>query len=146
MQTTVAEIHAYPVRPPGFQEVLFPSPASKREVADHLLEVPWLHRASEMGKGSGEAPHMLEEPIELKRTRGRIEILRPGSRRGPRRRRTWKRRTVEKVVDNWREVGRWWEENERAERMVFRVLLACGSVVDLSRDGSGEWFLAGIVD
>ena len=43
----VAEIHAYPLRPEGFEEPLLPTAKSNREVEEHLLEAPWPSRASE---------------------------------------------------------------------------------------------------
>ena len=54
--TSVSEIHAYPLRPEGFEEPLFPTAASRREVAEHLLGAPWLVRACEVAnRGAGEA-------------------------------------------------------------------------------------------
>ena len=52
---TAPEIHRYPLRPEGFEETLFPTAASKRAVAEHLLEAPWLGRTflnSEQGPAS----------------------------------------------------------------------------------------------
>ena len=45
METSVAEIHAYPARPEGFEEPLFPTRESRLAVAEHLLRAPWLGRA-----------------------------------------------------------------------------------------------------
>jgi hypothetical protein len=142
---TVSEIHAYPVNPPCHQEVLFDLPESKREVADHLLKASWLCRASEMKVrrgGSGDSAHVLREVVEVRRKGEGVEVLRQDDWR----RHAWKKRVVEEVLDRWREVGDWWDENLRVDRLVFRVLLSCGSVIDLSRSASGEWVLAGVVD
>jgi hypothetical protein len=45
--TSVSEIHRYPLRPEGFAEHLFPTRESRLAVGKHLLEAPWLSRASE---------------------------------------------------------------------------------------------------
>ena len=61
-------------------------------------------------------------------------------------RRTRKRRVV-RVLERWREVGPWWDEEVRVDRLVFRVLLSGGAVVDLALErASGEWLLVGMVD
>ena len=52
------------------------------------------------------------------------------------------------VLDRWREVRGWWGEGG-VDRRVYRVLLAGGVVVDLTRehrDGSEEWLLVGVAD
>ena len=60
--------------------------------------------------------------------------------------RTRKRRVV-RVLEHWREVGLWWEPERRVDRLVFRVLLSGGAVVDLALErASGEWLLVGMVD
>lgn len=87
--------------------------------------------------------HAPREPVELKRSSGRVEVVRFG--RG-RRYSFWRRRRVVKVIDRWREVGWWWHEYRRKDRLVFRVLLSGGGVVDLTRERSGGWFLVGVVD
>jgi hypothetical protein len=48
LRVGISEIHSYPLRPEGFEEPLFSTAASKRAVMDHLLEAPWLSRASEL--------------------------------------------------------------------------------------------------
>jgi hypothetical protein len=138
----VSEIHAYPLRPDGFEEPLFPGAASRRVVGEHLLRAPWLRRASELERRNGEAAHAFEEPVELRKTCGRLELVRP---RGGRRC-SWRRRRVVEVLDRWREVGGWWDEDRVTDRLVFRILLSGGAVVDLSRERSGQWFLVGVVD
>lgn len=140
MDATVSEIHRYPRRPEGYEEPLFPSPESRREMAEHLLRSSWLSRASELAGRTGEAARAVEEPVELlRRPRGRVELVRTGGRAS-----SLSSRVVE-VLDRWREVGGWWDDDRRVDRAVYRVLLSCGSVVDLARGRSG-WSLVGVVD
>jgi hypothetical protein len=143
----VSEIHAFALRPEGFEEPLFPTAESNRKIAEHLLEAPWLSRASELEGRAGGAARALEEPVELttSNSSGRLDIVRLG---GGRRwcYHSWKRRSVEKVLDRWREVWGWWDEDRCRDRMVFRVLLSGGTVVDLAWDRSGGWLLVGVVD
>jgi hypothetical protein len=142
---SVSEVHAYPPRPEGFEEPLFPTAASKRAVAEHLLRAPWLARASEIGgRGDGEVARAAGEPVEVEFSRGRAYVVRVscGRRRargGPRRRR------VVEVLDGWREVRGWWGEGG-VDRLVFRVALSGGAVVDLARERASGWFLAGVAD
>lgn len=142
--TSVSEIHAYPLRPEGFEEPLFPTAASRREVAEHLLRAPWLARACELCRGAdaGGAAHTLEEPVGLEIGRGRAYVVRRGERRGRGRRR------VLEVLDRWRVVGGWWEGGRHPDRLVIRVLLSGGAVVDLAREkrNPGGWLLVGVVD
>ena len=138
----VSDIHRYPTKPEGFQEPLFATEVSKRAVMEHLLEAPWLSRASELEGCAGQAAHALEEPVELRNSGGRVELVRLQSRR----RCSWRKRCVIKVLDRWREVGRWWDEDRYVDRMVFRVLLSGGAVIDLARERCREWFLVGMVD
>ena len=72
----VSEIHAYPLRPKGFEEPLFPTTASKRAIAEHLLEAPWLSRASELRGRTGGTARALEEPVGLRSSSGRVEVVR----------------------------------------------------------------------
>jgi hypothetical protein len=51
-----------------------------------------------------------------------------------------------RVLDRWREVGLWWDEGRRTDRLVFRVLLSGGVVVELARERGGGWSLAGLAD
>jgi hypothetical protein len=140
---TVSEIQRYPSRPPGFEEPLFPTAESRKIVAEHLANAPWLSRGSELHRGSGRAAHSREEPAHvLWRADGRAYLIR----RCGKGRRTRKRRVV-RVLERWREVGPWWDEEVRVDRLVFRVLLAGGAVVDLALErASGEWLVAGVVD
>ena len=146
LATTVSEIHRYPLRPPGFEEPLFPTRESKRAVAEHLARAPWLSRGSELPGGNGETARRCEEPAHvLRRADGRAYLIRRctnGRREGSLR----KRRMV-RVLERWQEVGPWWEAKGGVNRLVFRVLLAGGAVVDLALERtSGEWLLVGVVD
>jgi hypothetical protein len=146
LATTVSEIHRYPSRPPGFEEPLFPTAESRRIVAEHLASAPWLSRASELRRGSGQAVRCREEPAHvLRRAGGRTYLVRRcpnGCREG-----SLRTRRVVRVLDRWREIGSWWDAERRMDRLVFRVLLAGGAVVDLALERtSGEWLVAGVVD
>ena len=138
----VSEIHAYPTRPESFEEPLFPTAESNRKIVEHLLNAPWLSRASELRGRTGEAAHALDEPVELDGSREQTELVRPNAPK----RCSWKKRRVGEILDRWREVGEWWDEDDHVDRLVFRVLLSGGIVVDLARERSGEWFLVGMVD
>lgn len=144
LEIDVSEIHAYPSRPEGFEEPLFPTAESNRKIAEHLLEAPWLCRASELEGNTGGAAHALEEPVELRNSPGRVEIVRfVGGRRC---RPSWSKRRVDKVLDRWRRVSGWWDADRRVDRVVFRVLLSGGAVVDLARERPDDWLLVGVVD
>ena len=134
LETSVSEIHSYPLRPEGFEEPLFPTAESRRAVAEHLLRAPWLVRASEIGGRVG-------EPVEVWRGRDGVEVAWTG---GCGRRRRRERRRVVEVLDRWREVRHWWDV-DGTDRFVFRVLLAGGMVVDLARERS-SWLLMGVAD
>jgi hypothetical protein len=143
---TVSEIHRYPSRPPGFEEPLFPTAESRRAVAEHLAGAPWLSRGSALDPGSGQAAHSREEPAHvLRRADGRVYLIRRcgnGRRKG-----SLRKRRVVRVMERWREVALWWEPGRRVDRLVFRLLLAGGAVVDLALErASGEWLLVGVVD
>jgi hypothetical protein len=141
VESSVAEIHAYPLRPPGFEQPLFPTGESKREIMGHFLEAPWLSRASELPRGVGECAHAVREPVRLLGARGQVELVRPEQyRRGPTRHR------VARVLERWREVRAWWNEEACTDRLVFRVLLAGGAVAELALERSGGWFLVGVAD
>jgi len=142
--TTVSEIHRYPLRPPGFEEPLFATRESSRAVAEHLASAPWLSRGSELCRGSGQAAHSREEPAHvLRRADGRAYLVR----RCPNGRRRTRKRQVARVLERWREVGPWWDTERGVDRLVFRVLLAGGAVVDLALErASGEWLLVGVAD
>ena len=144
LEIEVSEIHAYPLRPKDFEEPLFSNAASKRAIAEHLLEAPWLSRASGLQGRTGGAARALEEPVELRKSPGRTEIVRLASSR--RCRLSWRRRRLEQVLDRWRRVGGWWDADHGVDRVIFRVLLSGGAVVDLARERTGGWFLVGVVD
>ena len=140
METSVSEIHRYPLRPEGVEEALFPTREFKREVAEHLLRAPWLWRASELGGGlgAGQTARARREPVEVENRCVRMRATRRSGRcRGARR--------VVEVLGRWREVAAWWDEEKATDRTVVRVLLSDGAVVDLTREGSG-WFLVGVMD
>ena len=141
MRASVAEIHAYPVSPPGFEEPLFATRGSRLEVAEHLLGASWLGRASELGRGPGHSARTAREPVELEGAVGRVRISWSSGRR-----RCARRRLVVRELARWREVAAWWDEEGATDRSVFRVLLSCGSVVDLARENPGGWFLVGVED
>ena len=141
METSVAEIHAYPARPEGFEEPLFPTRESRRAVAAHLLGAPWLGRASELEGGSGGSARVAREPVRFDGVAGRVGVSWSSGRR-----RCQKRRLVVRELARWREVSAWWDEGRSTDRSVHRVLLSCGSVVDLARERPGGWFLVGVVD
>ncbi len=142
LAVAVTEIHRYPLRPEGFEEPLFPTTASKRAVAEHLLEASWISRASKLEEQTGQAVHTLEEPVELNTIGDRVELIRLGSQR----RCSWRKRRIVEVLDRWREVRAWWEDDRYVDRVVFRILLFGGAVVDLAKERSGAWFLVSIVD
>jgi hypothetical protein len=141
MEASVSEIHRYPLRPEGFEEPLFPTRASRRAVLDHLLRSPWLSRASEMEGKGGQAARARREPVELENRHGRLRVTRTSERR-----RCRKKRHVVEVLDRWREVRAWWDEERAKDRSLVRVLLSDGGVVDLARENEGEWFLVGVTD
>ncbi|MBV9454992.1 MAG: hypothetical protein JOZ19_12885 [Rubrobacter sp.] len=111
-------------------------------MAKHLLEAPWLSLASQLEARAGQAAHVLEEPIELRNSGGRVELVRLQSVR----RCFWRKRRVVEVLDRWREVGRWWDEERCKDRLIFRALLSGGLTVDLALERSGGWFLVSVVD
>ena len=134
MGSGVAQIHSYPLRPEGYEEPLFPTRASRRAVAEHLLEAPWLWRASEMEGAGGQAPHARREAVRVERRADRVRVVRSSGG-------AW----VAEVMERWREVGGWWDEGRAVDRVVVRALLSDGAVVDLAREGGG-WFVVGVFD
>jgi len=139
--TSVAEIHRYPLRPEGFEEPLFPTLESRQAIMEHLLDAPWLRRASELRGCTGEAAHAFEEPVSLESRDGRVSVVR--FRAG--RRCSWRRRRIIGCLDRWRTVRGWWDEGG-IDRLFFRVLLSGDLVAELARERSGGWFLVGVVD
>jgi len=138
----VSEIHEYPLKPKGFEEPLFPTAVSRWAVAEHLLQAPWLARASELGESSGESARTFNEAVELRGARGRAEIVRLRNRGGL----SWRRKRILRALGWWREVRHWWDEDRSVDRVVFRILLSGGSVVELALEHSGTWFLTGVAD
>ncbi len=140
MEASVSEIHSYPLRPEGFEEPLFPTAESRRVVAEHLLAAPWLSRAVEMKGKGGQAVHVHRESVEIERRCAHVVVL-----WGSGKRRCRKKRRIVEVLDHWREVRAWWDEDAGVDRTVVRVLLSDRAVVDLAREDS-EWFLVGVAD
>lgn len=143
MEATVSEIHGYPLRPAGFAEPLFSTPESRREVAEHLANAPWLSLASEVPGDAGVAVFRHEEPVVLRHQAGSSEVtvVRPRARRY-----SWRRRRVIEVVARWREIRRWWDEEASVDRVLFRVAVSGGEIVDLALERAGGWSLVGVVD
>ena len=151
MNASVSEIHRHPLRPPGFAEPLFLGPGDKKEIAEHLRQsAAWLRRAGEIREGelegTGEVCHVLARPdgsAHLVRGFAR----RPGCPRGlARRRRRARRGRVERVIERWREVRRWWEPGRGADRLCFRLQLSDGAVLDVALDRAGSWALLRVLD
>jgi hypothetical protein len=141
MQASVSEIHRYPLRPDDFEEPLFPTRESRRAVLDHLLRASWLLRASELESRGGQTAHAGREPVKVKSYHGRVRISWSSGRR-----RCRKERRIVEVLGRWREVRAWWDEERATDRILFRVLLSDGSVVDLAHENGGEWVLVGTMD
>jgi hypothetical protein len=149
---SVSEIHRYPPKPGGVAEPLWETREWKKSVADHLAASRWLCRASEIerrrdsGYGGGQTARATDEPVYiLVRDRGSF-VVRCAP---PKRSRSWRKRRIVEVHDLWREVRSWWSGEDAVDRLVARVLLAGGLVVDLAQRRLGksdEWTLVGIED
>lgn len=145
---SVSEIRRYPPKPEGVAEPLWETREWKKSVADHLAASRWLCRASESEarRGSGQTAHAVGEPVYiLVRDRGSF-VVRCAP---PRRSRSWRKRRIVEVIDLWREVRSWWSGEDAVDRLVARVLLAGGLVVDLAKRRLGEldeWTLIGVSD
>lgn len=142
---SVSEIHRYPLKPEGVEEPLWMTPEWRRSVLDHFCESSWLRRASELPRriGSTEAAHAAFEPVYILCQKRGLFIVRCES--SGRSSRSWRKRLIVEVVDLWREVREWWRK-DAVDRLVVRVLLYGGAVVDLARYNAEEWVLVGIVD
>src|SRR5918998_273678 len=84
-------------------------------------------------------------PSRPRRFQGRTELVRPREAQDERRC-SWGKRRVIEILDRWREVGEWWNEERATDKLVFRVLLSSGTVVNLARERSGGWYIVGVVD
>lgn len=149
VESTVAEIHAYPLRPEGFVEPLFRGRESDKEIAEHLAASGWLWRASKQMPGTGGTAHRRERKVKIERRHdGRIVLVREKDNHARVRRcRYGQRKTVvRRVIGRWREVRNWWEDSGGTDRYLYRLLLGDGSVVDLARAKRGGWRLVGVVD
>ncbi len=143
LEATVSEIHHHPLRPPGYAEPLFLGRTAKKEIAEHLRESSgWLGKASEAEKSAGEPCHVLRRPG------GAAYLIRPrSSRRARRGTPGFAKRRVARVLERWREVRGWWEPEQCVDRLVFRLLLSGGAVVDVSLERTtGEWLWVGTLD
>ncbi|HEY8414376.1 MAG TPA: DUF6504 family protein [Thermaerobacter sp.] len=61
---------------------------------------------------------------------------------------TWRgrRHVIEEVLEAWKELGEWWDQDPAEDRSVFRVQ-AGGCVYELDyRRPQGRWFLYCIFD
>ncbi|ADU50190.1 hypothetical protein Tmar_0065 [Thermaerobacter marianensis DSM 12885] len=57
------------------------------------------------------------------------------------------RRRVVEILDEWRELGRWWEGDPPEERYVYRVRTEDGGVYEIEyRRPAGRWFLYKVWD
>lgn len=142
---SVSEIHRYPLAPESAEEPLWTTREWRRSVAEHLAASPWLCRASEIKtrRGSGQTAHAVDEPVYiLVRERGAFVVRcdPPGSPC------SWRKRRVVGVIDLWREVRSWWSGEDAVDRLVVKVLLAGGHVVDLAKRRPEGWTLVGIAD
>ncbi|HZC18683.1 MAG TPA: hypothetical protein VE225_03160, partial [Rubrobacteraceae bacterium] len=97
-------------------------------------------RASGMECKGGQAAHVGRESVEIENRCGRVRVSWASGKQ-----RCRKKRWVVEVVDRWREVRAWWEEEAGVDRTVVRVLLSDGAEVDLARE-DGRWFLVGVAD
>ncbi len=144
----VSEIRRYPLKPGGAAEPLWATAEWKRSVADHLAASSWLCRASEIRtrRGSGQTAHAADEPVYiLVRERGSFIVRR----NRPTGASSWRKRRVVEVIDLWREIRSWWSGEDAVDRLLVRVLLAGGCVVDLAKHrpgGSEEWAMVGVAD
>ena len=167
MESTVTEIHDYPLRPAGFVEPLFWGSESRRAVMEHLAASTWLSRATELvgesadlkgahgtdiGVRSGRTARAVNEPVKLERSEEDEALLlfRSGQRsrcRSATLRGRPAKRAVRSVEERSREVRDWWDEEATRDLLLYRLALSDGSVVDVAKDRStGEWSLLGVVD
>lgn len=113
----------------------------------HLAASSWLSKASEVPAGGHRESARLE-----RRGDGRTYLVRLAGQgcRTARDRRQAARRVAE-VLERWREVRGWWEEGGE-DRVVYRLLLSDGAVVDLALDRgeaeerAGSWSLVRVLD
>ncbi len=64
----------------------------------------------------------------------------------PKRSYSWRKCRIVEVIDLWREVRSWWSGEDAVDRLVARVLLAGGHVVDLAKRRPEEWAMVGVAD
>lgn len=125
------------------------TPEWRKTVLDHLCESSWLCRASELPvrTESTETAHRASERIYVLRRASELSVIRYDLSLCDARaaRSLWRRKLIVEVIDLWREIRGWWSR-ETIDRLVVRVMLAGGAVVDLARYAEDEWRLVGIVD
>jgi hypothetical protein len=149
LDASVLEIHRHPLRPPGFAEPLFLGRGAKKEIAEHFRKSSgWLGRADDVpvSEPAEEPCHVIGRPdgnaylVRARRGRPACRRRRPG----------FAKQRVARVIERWREVRGWWEPGGGTDRLLFRVLLSGGSIVDLAVDRSGEgagaWSLVRVLD
>ena len=100
LRATVSEIHAYPLRPEGFEEPLFHTRQSRRKILEHLAASEWLDRASE-------APRPSARPS--KKMQGDTS------------------RQERRILASWREVDRWWRPDGGVDRVCYLLRRAGGA-------------------
>lgn len=105
LETSVSEIHAYPLRPKGYAEPLFHSQQSRKRILEHFAESDWLFRASELRASEARRPEA-RWPV---RTRTDDTAKETG-----------------RVIASWREVDRWWEPGGGVDVIWRRIETSCG--------------------
>ena len=57
------------------------------------------------------------------------------------------RRVVAEVLDEWRELGPWWDQDPPEERFVYRVMTEDGGVYEIDyRTPTRQWYLYRVYD
>jgi len=57
------------------------------------------------------------------------------------------RRRVAEILDDWREIGEWWDQDPPEERDVYRVRTEDGGVYEIDyRRPAGRWYLYRVYD
>jgi len=111
MEATVSEIHRHPLRPEGYEEPLFHSHKSRKEILEHLARSRWLGKASE---------------LPVRRLGARAYDSRSAAYPGSQSSRGAKD-PVSRVLASWREVDRWWEPEGEVDRVCYLVRTARGA-------------------
>lgn len=147
---SVSEIHRYPPKPEGIAEPLWMTPEWKRSVLGHLVASPWLVRASEIKRysGGGQSARVAYEPVKILVRDNEAFVVRSAYSSSARshRQRSWSKRRVVEVLDLWREIRSWWDNEDAVDRLIVKVLLSGGEVVDLAKYRPDGWSLVGVTD